>query len=202
LGQISWCVMDRRLFLGGLMGLAAVPARAASYKDGINPALRERALGAMTQFRGRIKHSDVMGIVDYAQTSGLPRFHLLDLVSGASETVLVAHGRGSDPKHSGWLQRFSNASGSNASSSGAFLTAEAYVGAHGRSMRLDGLEPCNDAARPRAIVVHSASYVSKARAGPQGKMGRSLGCFTVTADDLPMVMTRLGAGRLLYSDKV
>jgi hypothetical protein len=69
-------------------------------------------------------------------------------------------------------------------------------------MRLDGLEPSNDAARARAIVVHSASYVSQRLVGAQGKMGRSLGCFTVTADDLPMVMARLGAGRLLYSGKV
>lgn len=189
------------------MGLAAAPARAVvpaavAYKDGINTALRERALAAFAAYRGQVKHADVMGIVDYAKASKLPRFHVLDLVSGASETILVAHGKGSDPAHSGWLERFSNRSGSNASSSGAFLTAEAYVGGHGRSMRLDGLEPSNDAARARAIVVHSANYVTKAHPKQHGKLGRSFGCFTVTAEDLPMVMTRLGAGRLLYSDKV
>lgn len=199
--------MDRRLFLGGLIGLAAVPARAVvpaavAVSDGINPALRERALAAYAAHRGRVKHGDVMGIVDYAKASKLPRFHLLDLVSGASETILVAHGKGSDPAHSGWLERFSNRSGSNASSSGAFLTAEAYVGAHGRSMRLDGLEASNDAARVRAIVVHSADYVTKAHPRQHGKLGRSFGCFTVTAEDLPTVMARLGAGRLLFSDKV
>lgn len=183
------------------MAAAAVPAR-AMVSDGINPSLRERALAAFAAHRDKLAHGDVMGIVDYARASKLPRFHLLDLVSGASETILVAHGKGSDPAHSGWLERFSNRHGSNASSSGAFLTAEAYVGAHGRSMRLDGLEPSNDAARDRAIVVHSASYVTKAHPKQHGKLGRSFGCFTVTAEDLPMVMTRLGAGRLLYSDKV
>lgn len=193
--------MDRRLFLGGLLGLAAVPARAV-LADGVNPALRARALAAFQTHRARIVHDDVMGIVDYGRPSGAPRFHLLDLAAGASTTLLVAHGRGSDPAHTGWLGRFSNDAGSNATSSGAFLTAEAYVGAHGRSMRLDGLEPCNDAARSRAIVVHSASYVTKAMARDAGKLGRSLGCFTVTAEDLPLVMERLGAGRLLYSDKV
>ncbi len=195
--------MDRRAFLGGLMGLAAVPVPASALvSDGINPALRARALAAFAAHRGQVKHADVMGIVDYAKASKLPRFHLLDLVSGKSETILVAHGKGSDPAHSGWLERFSNRSGSNASSAGAFLTAEAYVGAHGRSMRLDGLEPSNDAARARAIVVHSANYVTKDHPARHGKLGRSFGCFTVTADDLPMVMERLGAGRLLYSDKV
>lgn len=193
--------MHRRLFLGGLIGLAAVPARAA-LPDGVNPPLRARALAALQKHRRHVTHADVMGIVDYARASREPRFHLLDLESGAVTTLLVAHGKGSDPAHTGWLARFSNNEGSNASSSGAFLTAEAYVGAHGRSMRLEGLEPCNDAARPRAIVVHSASYVTRAMVRDTGKLGRSLGCFTVTAEDLPQVMTRLGAGRLLYSDKV
>ncbi len=193
--------MHRRLFLGGLMGLAAVPARAV-VPDGVNPSLRARALAALQTHRRRVVHADVMGIVDYARASREPRFHLLDLESGAVTTLLVAHGKGSDPAHTGWLARFSNDEGSNASSSGAFLAAEAYVGAHGRSMRLDGLEACNDAARPRAIVVHSASYVTRAMAHDAGKLGRSFGCFTVTAEDLPQVMTRLGAGRLLYSDKV
>jgi len=194
--------MDRRMFLGGLAALAAAPVKAAvSLPDGINPALRERALAAFARHRNRLVHADVMGIVDYARPSRQPRFHLLDLVTGQSETLLVAHGKGSDPAHSGWLERFSNKHGSNASSEGAFLTANEYVGQHGRSMRLHGLEPSNDAAMARAIVVHSAAYVTPAHA-TAGKLGRSFGCFTVTAQDLPKVLGRLGAGRLLYSDKV
>lgn len=197
--------MDRRLFLGGLAGLVAAPmsarAAAVALKDGISPALRQRALAAFAANRERIKHADVIGVVDFAKASASPRFHLLDVASGASTTLLVAHGRGSDPAHKGFVERLSNASGSNASCEGAFLTAEAYVGAHGRSMRLDGLDPTNDAARPRAIVVHSAAYVTKEHVRQHGKLGRSFGCFTVTAEDLPQVMTRLGAGRLLYAAK-
>jgi len=194
--------MDRRMFLAGLAGLAAMPVTAAPLpSDGINPALRVRALAAFARHRNRLVHADVMGIVDYARPSGEPRFHLLDLVSGHSQTLLVAHGKGSDPAHSGWLERFSNVHGSHASSEGAFLTASEYHGQHGRSMRLHGLEPSNDAALARAIVVHSADYVTRARA-QTGKLGRSFGCFTVTAQDLPEVLGRLGAGRLLYSDKV
>jgi hypothetical protein len=194
--------MNRRLFLGSLAVFAAAPAAArAALPDGINPDLRDRALTAFFKHRRSLAHTDVIGIVDYARPSKAPRFHLLDLASGHTETILVAHGKGSDPAHSGWLERFSNAPGSNASSSGAFLTANEYIGQHGRSMRLDGLEPCNDAAMARAIVVHSAAYVSPARAAA-GKLGRSFGCFTVTAQDLPQVLTRLGQGRLLYSDKI
>jgi hypothetical protein len=35
-----------------------------------------------------------------------------------------------------------------------------------------------------------------------GKIGRSQGCFTVTEADLQQVLTRMGSGRFLYSDKV
>lgn len=116
--------------------------------------------------------------------------------------MLVAHGRGSDPAHSGWLRRFSNADGSNASCSGAFVTGELYVGKHGRSMRLHGLDPSNDQALARAIVVHAAPYVSQTMARESGKVGRSQGCFTLTETDLGQVLVRLGDGRFLYSDKV
>jgi hypothetical protein len=116
--------------------------------------------------------------------------------------LLVAHGRGSDPDNTGWVQRFSNRPGSNASSNGSFLTGDTYIGKHGRSRRLIGLDPENDEAEPRAIVIHAASYVSRAMAREQGRVGRSQGCFAVAADDLDQVLARLGAGRLLFADKV
>ena len=71
----------------------------------------------------------------------------------------VAHGRGSDPANSGWAEHFSNRPGSNASSQGSFLTGDTYVGKHGRSRRLHGLDPQNNLAASRGIVIHSASYV-------------------------------------------
>lgn len=47
------------------------------------------------------------------------------------------------------------------SSLGIYRCAETYEGKHGYSMRLDGLEPTNSLARERAIVIHSADYVSE-----------------------------------------
>ena len=98
-----------------------------------------------------IAHRDVVGITDFTQPSRAQRFYLVDLMNGRAQTLLVSHGRGSDPQHSGWLERFSNEPRSNASSSGAYVTAGEYVGKHGRSMRLAGLEPSNSNAEPRAI---------------------------------------------------
>ena len=69
-------------------------------------------------------------------------------------------------------------------------------------MRLAGLDPTNNNAEPRAIVIHAAPYVSAAMARDLGKVGRSQGCFTVTEADLAEVLGKLGPGRFLYSDKV
>jgi hypothetical protein len=66
----------------------------------------------------------------------------------------------SDPHHTGYLHKFSNVSGSNASSEGAFLTGDYYVGQHDRSQRLAGLDPTNDNAMDRAIVIHGAWYAN------------------------------------------
>jgi L,D-transpeptidase catalytic domain len=188
----------------------AEPARTTPLPDtamlpaatgGIDPGLMQRALAALNHHGDRIVHRDVIAIVDFSVASHEPRFHLVDLAGGSTRTLLVAHGRGSDPANTGWLERFSNRPGSNASSSGSFLTGQAYSGKHGPSRKLIGLDPENDAAELRAIVIHAASYVSRQVARDQGRIGRSQGCFAVSQTDLAQVMTRLGPGRLLFADK-
>ena len=181
--------------------MAAVPARASASSE-IDPRLLSRAMAALGKHRAQVRNADIIAIADYSRPSRDRRFHLVDPQSGAATSMLVAHGRGSDPAHSGWLTRFSNDDGSFASCSGGFVTGNEYVGKHGRSMRLDGLDATNCNAEPRAIVVHTAPYVTEAMARDMGKIGRSQGCFTVTEADLQQVLTRLGAGRFLYSDKV
>ena len=47
----------------------------------------------------------------------------------------------------------------DASSQGAYCTADCYYGKHGYSQRLIGLDASNNAALERAIVIHAASYV-------------------------------------------
>lgn len=116
--------------------------------------------------------------------------------------MLVAHGRGSDPDHSGWVERFSNEPGSAASSRGAYLTQDIYQGKHGSSRRLLGLDPQNSNAQPRAIVIHAAWYVGPQMIQDHGKLGRSEGCFAFSDNDLSMVLDRLGSGRLIYADKL
>ena len=195
-------ILSRRHFLGaaaaGSAGLVA-PRAFAAVRSGDQPALLPRALAALDTHGSHVRHRDVVGIVDFSAPSSAFRFHLVDVASGRTSTHLVAHGRGSDPANTGWAQKFSNRPGSNASSLGSFVTANAYYGKHGRSRRLNGLDPDNSNAASRAIVIHSASYVTRQMARSQGRVGRSLGCFTVTREDLGEVMDRLGEGRLLFA---
>ena len=128
--------------------------------------------------------------------------HIVDLIGGQTSSYLVSHGRGSDPAHSGWLHSFSNEPNSLASSQGAFKTGDMYFGQHGRSMRLIGLDPQNNNAEARAIVIHGADYVSEDHVAAWGKCGRSEGCFAVAPHIVPQVLGMMGPGRMLYADKL
>ena len=148
-----------------------------------------------------IEDASLFAVVDFSRPSRVPRFHLVNIGSGSVMSFHVAHGRGSDPGHTGYLESFSNDFGSEASSAGAYVTSEFYTGKHGRSMRLKGLDPSNSNAEPRGIVVHAAAYAEPEMLARTGKLGRSEGCFALSQLDLFLVLRQLGPGRLIYCDK-
>jgi L,D-transpeptidase catalytic domain len=185
----------------GSAGAALTLGRTEGIDGQIAPSLLQRALDALERHRDSIAHRDFVGVADFSLPSRTPRFHLVKLADGSVRSHWVAHGRGSDPARTGWLERFSNEPRSNATSAGAYKTGDLYVGAHGRSMRLEGLDPTNSNALSRAIVIHGAWYVNKEVIGYAGMLGRSQGCFAVADSSLPEIMTALGPGRLIYADK-
>ena len=186
---------------GPAFGSPALPTPVSRTLDLSRPRLFPRAMSALDAHANLIRHRDLVGVVDFAEASRTPRFHLIDIASGAVTTHLVAHGSGSDPDRSGWVRRLSNEPDSNASSRGAFVTGETYSGKHGRSQRLVGLDRENNMAESRGIVVHAASYVSDSMAAAQGRIGRSQGCFAVAEGVIGEVLERLGSGRLLLAWK-
>jgi hypothetical protein len=198
-------VSRRTLFAAtGSIAAAALLKPFPSIADpvGVSPAILRRALAALDRHGAAIPNRDVIAIADFSLPSRAPRFHLVDVASGRVSSHLVAHGRGSDPAHTGWLQHFSNAPSSHATSAGAYRTDGLYVGGHGRSIRLTGLDATNNNALSRAIVVHAAWYVSPEMAKTRGALGRSEGCFALSNTSLPEVLQRLGSGHLIYADKV
>lgn len=195
---------SRRRFLQASfasLALAPLASHVRAAAAGADPIVAAARAG-LNRVGTRVQHSDVVGVVDFAKPSRVPRFHLVEVATGRVDTLLVAHGRGSDPGHTGWLQSFSNAPGSEATSQGDYLIGDYYSGAHGRSMRLHGLNATNCNAEARAIVIHSAWYVGQDVLQKDGRLGRSEGCFAVSPTDLPTVLGRLGPGRLLVATKL
>ncbi len=169
---------------------------------GIDPALFQRAKAALDLHRRAIRYRDTIGIVDFSRPSGEPRFHVVDLIGGRVDTFRVAHGKGSDVGHTGYLDHFSNRPGSEATSNGTYMTADTYHGKYGLSMKLHGLDWSNNNAMSRAIVIHNAWYAEPGVVAQHGKLGRSQGCFAFSKADQWPIMQRLYGGRMIYADKL
>ena len=182
------------------LGCAGLPR--AARPEPVEATIVAAAKAGLERAGSRVIHGDIVGVADFGQPSRSLRLHLVDLAGGKMQSLLVAHGRGSDPAHTGWLQSFSNRPGSAATSNGDYVTGEYYLGHHGRSMRLQGLDPSNCNAAERAIVVHAAPYVGPEVVRAHGVLGRSEGCFAVCPSDVTTVLERLGPGRLLVATKL
>ena len=182
------------------------PAVAVRAAPGPDRAGRHRPAAVRPRQGGdgpaRIYARDTIGIVDFSKPSAEPRFHLVDLASGQVESHRVAHGRGSDPAHSGYLERFSNDFGSYATSNGTYTTGDYYQGKYGLSMKVNGLDWSNNNAEPRAIVIHNAWYAEDDMIPLHGMLGRSEGCFAMSRDSQYKVMRKLAGGRMIYADKL
>jgi hypothetical protein len=171
----------------------------AAELGGIDPKVFAIALDAAAAAVARgTAEPATLTVIDFSKPSTAERMWVYDLRS--RELLFeeaVAHGRNSGHD---LTTSFSNAPESNKSSLGLFRTAETYVGKHGYSLRLDGLEPgVNDRARERAIVIHGADYVNLATARTQGRLGRSLGCPAVRPEISKPLIDAVKDGGLLFA---
>ena len=161
----------------------------------VDASLLRRAVLYYDTNKDRLQNPRTMAIVDFSKNASKVRFHLIDMASGAVTEHKVAHGSGSDPNGTGVATHFSDVDGSHMSSLGFALGSETFSGTHGRSLRLDGLSTTNAHLRPRAIIIHGASYVND---GP-GQTGRSWGCFALDMAVKDEVIDTLKGGALLFA---
>jgi len=144
-----------------------------------------------------ISRPEVITIIDFSLQSDRERLWVVDLKQGkVLFHCLVSHGRNSGEL---MAENFSNIPGSNESSPGFYVTSETYIGKHGLSLALDGLETgINDKARQRSIVIHGADYVSDDFIRSHGRLGRSLGCPAVPVELSEEIIKTIKGGSCLF----
>ena len=200
-------VTRRTLVTQGLAACAALGLPARVYAQAWSPSEQHRKILAIAKEQvermgAKLWRTDIAAVADFGLPSSLPRFHFANLEKGEVRSFLVAHGKGSDPEHDGFLKTFSNEEGSNATSRGAFITYEWYKGKYGTSIRLGGQDADNSHALERLIVLHPAWYANPDMLSKWGKLGRSDGCFAMAEGDFNEALWHLSGGRVIYADKL
>jgi hypothetical protein len=142
---------------------------------------------------------DYCFMIDMSLPSGKDRFFIYDLdknsVRGAG---LVTHGAGS--VRPGGQLVFSNKPGSSCTSLGRYKIGKEYYGKFGVAYKLHGLDPGNDKAFERFVVLHAHACVPTFEVYPLS-ICPSLGCPTVSPQFLQTLKTlidRSGKPVLLY----
>lgn len=142
----------------------------------------------------------IITIVDFNKSSRQKRLWIVDL--GKKQLLfnsLVAHGQGSGED---MAQNFSNRENSHQSSLGFYITSDIYVGKHGQSLKLNGMDKgFNSNAKERAIVVHGADYVSQDFIKTHGRLGRSYGCPALPPELTASIINTIKGKTCLYINK-
>jgi hypothetical protein len=166
----------------------------------LSPQALEAALTALKRLQdtGTKVRADVLTVIDYTKPSTERRLWVFDLAhTRIMFEELTAHGKNSGDNQA---VRFSNAPNSLMTSLGAFLTGDTYIGKHGLSLRLLGLEKgVNDKSMERAIVIHAAAYISDVIARNKGRIGRSLGCPAVRPEISRRLIEAVQGGTLVLA---
>jgi len=169
-------------------------------QTGLNLAVFQKAVTGYLNLKLANKlsaNSNVITVIDFTKASHEKRMWIIDMVSKSLVlNTWVAHGQGSG---NDLADRFSNNNESHQSSLGFYLTDDVYIGKHGRSLRLDGLDNgINSAARARGIVVHAADYVSQGTINQLGRLGRSFGCPAVAPELSDMVINTIKGKTMMF----
>lgn len=139
----------------------------------------------------------ILTVCDFTKSSNVKRMWVIDLNNKkVLFNTFVAHGQGSGEE---MATAFSNKENSHQSSLGFYITADTYMGEHGLSLRLQGMDyGYNDAAYDRGIVVHGASYVSNNFIGDNDRLGRSWGCPAVPSELSTPIINTIKDGTCLF----
>ena len=183
----------------------AIPSAVSVYDSlrlnlaGLNRIAFELAQKGYEKLReqGVILNDSIISIIDFSLPSSDKRLYVVDLKNyQVLYNTYVAHGKNSGKE---MASSFSNSPSSNKSSLGFYKTLGTYIGHHGVSLKLEGLEKgINDNAYERAIVVHGADYVNPAYIPVRGYIGRSQGCPAVMTKEATPIINTIKDGSCLF----
>lgn len=147
--------------------------------------------------KGLVKKTNIITVADFSQSSRSKRLFILDVDAQAVVMqTYVAHGRNSGQEYA---TSFSNKPESHKSSLGFYLTKGTYMGQHGLSLVLDGMERgINDNAEERKIVIHGAGYIGDSHLQANPFTGRSHGCPAVANKLSKKIIQTIKDGSVLF----
>ena len=147
--------------------------------------------------KGKIENPGLLTICDFSHSSRKKRFFVIDLENKKLLIhTYVAHGQRSGTY---FASRFSNRAESHQSSLGFYLTSSTYMGEHGLSLRLQGLERgINCKAEKRRIVLHGADYADEKWLRRNNYLGRSYGCPAVPKSEVKEIISLIKNGSCLF----
>ncbi|MBZ5857829.1 murein L,D-transpeptidase catalytic domain family protein [Flavihumibacter profundi] len=151
----------------------------------------------LLQKKGYLQRSDVLSICDFSQSSRRKRLYIINVEDmSLLVNTYVAHGRNSGGE---FAQKFSNKPQSRQSSLGFYVTRETYIGEHGLSLRIDGIEKgFNDRANARNIVIHGSEYLGNDFLENNPFNGRSYGCPAVPDNESQEIIETIKNGSCLF----
>lgn len=123
-------------------------------------------------------------LVDYSIKSGSPRFFIYDFTKKkVIYRCLCAHGLGGGS--TAITPVFSNSEGSLCSSLGRFVTTGVGSKTYKKCFRLKGLDPVNNNAATRGILIHAGRMVTYHKLLPYMPLSKTCeGCLTITKKGL------------------
>jgi hypothetical protein len=144
--------------------------------------------------------SPIIGVANMSLPSNHKRLYLYNRETHKLiKSYYVSHGVNTAGANKAYAVNFSNKMMSRQSSLGAMITQEEYVGKHGRSLKLKGLEKgINDNVRIRHIVIHAADYCTDDFIRRNGRTGCSWGCPAVSPVCINEIIDMLKDGHFFY----
>ena len=174
------------------LGLGAEGLPLAVFREGLVGYYNVRA--AVHQAAAK----PLLTLIDFSRPSQQKRLWVINIEKvKVLYHTLVAHGKASGADVP---VAFSNKDGSEMSSLGFYRTAPTtYVGKHGLSLKIKGLDPgFNTNAESRAVVVHGADYVCEGFVRAHGRLGRSQGCPALPVAETAAIVKAIQGGSVLY----